>query len=127
MRFLLLLVLTLATVSVSAAEPANLSPVSTQFAGHYVSSFEKSLFKPLDSDERWWLSGAYSCPNTGIDLLPKDQSATAPVFLVVQGKLSAKGKHGHLGMYDRELVVERTIECRLLRASEADKIFGRTQ
>jgi hypothetical protein len=118
MRTLILVSIAAVSVTVIEAEQVSLSPAPIQYAGYYVSSFEKSLFKPVDSTERWWLSGSYSCPNTGIDLMPRDQGATVPVFLIVRGKLSAKGRYGHMGAYDRELVVEMTISCRPLRANE---------
>lgn len=91
---------------------------SGQYAGYYVSSFERSLFKPATSSERWWLAGSYSCPNTNIDLLPAGGGATEPVFLVVNGQLSAKGKHGHMGAYDRLLEVTETVSCRPLGKDE---------
>jgi len=118
MRISILISLTILCGPTQAAEPARSPSASAEYSGYYVSSFEKSLFKPTGSTERWWLSGSYSCADIGINLTPPGPAATVPVFLSVRGKLSEKGKHGHMGAYDRELVVEKTISCRRIRPDE---------
>ena len=95
-------------------------PRARQYTGTYTSGFEASAFRPAGSDELWWLSGAFDCPGTGIDLTPADDmQRTPPVVLTVIGRVSRKGEHGHMGAYDRKLAVERTVSCAPVAATDA--------
>jgi len=40
------------------------------------------------------------------------------VYLEVTGVLSSKGRHGHMGLYDRQLQVLDTVSCRPVRNDE---------
>jgi len=72
--------------------------------------FEVSLFRPKDSDERWWLVGTAPIPCP----LPSNSY----VYLEVIGELSSKGRHGHGGDYERQLRALEVVSCRPVRNDE---------
>jgi hypothetical protein len=81
-----------------------------QFTGTYSSSFEHSGFVPMGSHEEWWFDGAYPCPQ--IEPFPENpMDGTWPVRVVVDGVVSRRGKHGHMGRFVRNLRVTRVISC----------------
>jgi hypothetical protein len=90
------------------------------FEGRYESSFEVSAFYPGDTGcrpgaEAYWL-GADS--GSGFferyDALRSGQGVAGFAPFAVQthfvGRLSPPGSYGHLGLYAREITVERLIE-----------------
>jgi hypothetical protein len=104
-------------VACSASAPW---PSSGVYAGYYTHGYEVSEFVPSGTKEKWWLAGALPC----IPQYTKDNVATAPKenpvrYIAVRGTLSAKGEHGHLGAYSRELTVQQVLECRELSADES--------
>jgi hypothetical protein len=116
------LLATLTIVFLLFAACSSVAPWPNQgiFVGYYIKGFEKSDFKPAGTKERWLLSG-------NIDTLSKiyvgqsseiPPKATGPVYVAVRGTLSEPGRHGHLGHYSRELVVEQVIEVRELGPNE---------
>ncbi|HEY6226303.1 MAG TPA: hypothetical protein VI282_04185 [Verrucomicrobiae bacterium] len=86
--------------------------VRTEASGTWKYGFERSEFVPVDRPkEKWWLK------------LPSrwwDENKSSPVVkrgieqdgatVRVSGLLSPTGKFGHLGAYNRELVVEKIDE-----------------
>jgi hypothetical protein len=86
-------------------------PHTGVFAGYYVSGFEISDFRPAGTRERWWLSGV------SLEAVNRCMHST-PCYLVVRGKLSGLGPHGHLSAYKRELTVTEILEQRPLNADE---------
>ena len=82
------------------------------FSGRYISAFEVSWFEPDGSTEKWWASGALP----GAD--HPDQWKERIYQIAVRGVLSPKGHYGHLGMCERELVVEELLSCKQLSTQE---------
>jgi len=105
---------------VPAGPPASAStPEPRLFKGYYVAGFERSEFRPAsDLEQRWWLSGGIeNCP-----FLDFNQERYGPLwrqtYLELQGILSPPGQYGHLGAYERELTIVKTISCRPPRDGE---------
>ena len=76
------------------------------YSGRYTTSFEVSCFEPDGSDETWWASGAL--PDIA------NEFERCAFHLVVRGRLSPKGHYGHLGMCERELIVEEVLSSKRL-------------
>jgi len=84
------------------------------YSGYYTNAFEKSIFQPSGTNEKWWLTRTYSvlsreelnknCPNKG--------SNPCVVYLSLEGELSSIGEHGHLSKYNRELVMNKLISIK---------------
>lgn len=73
--------------------------------GTWSLAFEKSSFVPLTSGgEKWWL-GSFG----GVKWSELRPGQTEPDFneaeVYIVGYVSPKGQYGHLGMYDREVLV----------------------
>ena len=83
--------------------------------GMYVSSFERSDFRPCGVDEHWWLSGdAYSeiekfILKHKLRKTEDDWYPNSPVYIEVHGTMSESGKWGHLGTYQRELSATKLV------------------
>ena len=77
---------------------------------YYMNGFEVSLFRPVNSHERWWLAG------TGTIICPLP--ANSYIYLEVVGELSFKGRYGHNGLYDRQLRTVEVVSCRPAREDE---------
>lgn len=82
------------------------------YSGKYTTAFEVSWFEPDGTKEIWWASGALPTRDT-----PNGYEECS-FQLVVRGKLSPMGQHGHLGMCERELDVEEVLTCKRLKAQE---------
>ncbi len=110
MKVRLLLVLFL----FSCAPAANLQR-GEEFRGYYQAGFEVEAFEPCGSPEKWWVV-------RGDELNARYRQFVGapyePVFIVVRGQVGPRGRYGHLGLYNRELVVQQVLEIRPL--SEAD-------
>lgn len=87
------------------------------YSGEWEWRFETSSFATSDGRGPWWLSGEgdvweqLSAPITRAGNGPWGR-----VRLVVEGELSAPGRYGHLGAYERELRVTRVIQAELIEA-----------
>ncbi len=80
------------------------------FKGKYKSSFENSTFIPDGITEKWWLEVGNN------EIKGKLEGNTYDLGkprcfenVIVEGILSNKGRHGHLGMYDRNLGVTKVV------------------
>lgn len=88
------------------------------FTGHYTYGFEVSSFLECGSSDPWWVH-SYD-PDVSDELLecimtfyPDDWHLDYhDVFLQVQGQVTPEGEFGHLGMYNRQLLVDEILECR---------------
>ena len=94
------------------------------YEGAYASGFETSGFKPCDAyDEDWWVRGTDDL-SIRYQTIADEEGGTPGrglgpfVRLVVEGERSERGEHGHLGGYDRELVVTRVISMEYLAAGD---------
>jgi hypothetical protein len=108
----LLLALPMAGCSGETAEPVR------DYSGYYRTGFEASSFHPDGLDERWWLIGQVPCRGLNIRHDIDGFPSAGWVYLSVRGTVSDKGRHGHLGAYDRKLSVRRVISCRSLLPGE---------
>lgn len=93
--------------SLSCGEPIAQPPVPVvgevaTYYGLYSYGFETSSFTPCNDDEQWWARGR---KRFGIGVPLKYEYGSR--FLGLEGSVSEIGKWGHLGHYDRELVVDR--------------------
>ncbi len=78
------------------------------FSGRYTCAFEVSWFEPDGSTERWWASGVLP----GMD--EPDRWRERIYHVTVRGVPGPKGSYGHLGMCEREFVVEEVLSCKQL-------------
>ena len=85
-------------------------PVQT-YSGSYQPGWELSDFTPRGSTETWWLSG--NLRRTEPFSLGYHPNGVH-LFVTVEGQLSSRGHHGHLGAYQRELRVIRVISVKQL-------------
>ncbi len=102
MKNLFLLVLVSGCAHAAAASPPE------EFRGHYTYGFEVEAFEPCGSRERWWVV-------RGEELYRRHREISEPytrVFAVIRGSTGPRGRHGHLGQYEREVVVEEVLEVR---------------
>jgi hypothetical protein len=95
---------------------------SGEYSGVYSEGVEFSIFLPAEVSERWWLNGKLACPDLSALPVPSANGFYPAFFIVVKGAPSQKGHYGHLGMYDREFTVEKTVSCRRLSGKEL-KLF----
>ncbi len=88
-------------------------PTEGVFQGYYTKGFEVSSFTPDGIEEEWWLDGSIGKIVNQM-IAPKNETSKikSPAYIVVRGKLSPPGNYGHLGHYNRELVVEEVIEVK---------------
>lgn len=73
--------------------------------GVWSRGFEKSVFMPRDADrEGWWMStlGDRAWSEVGLELGPGHAPATR---VRIVGYLSSKGRYGHIGGWEREVLV----------------------
>jgi hypothetical protein len=78
-----------------------------QFRGHYSSGFEHSGFAPCDG-ESWWTTFSGNMTSDAEGALgpdPQNEGAPSGIYMEIDGEISELGMWGHLGQYDRELVV----------------------
>lgn len=75
--------------------------------GRFLARWEVSSFQPHGDSARWWVTFAKPKDKALGTLL---QRAASPVTVEFFGKVSEPGAYGHLGLYEREFVVERVRE-----------------
>ena len=101
--------------------PYLLSSTKT-YKGTFSTNFEMSAFVPDGSNERWWLKENDDNPVLPIPPEPAAQRvyffAGSQTYLVVEGKVTRKGKFGHLGKYDREFTITRLVSSQELVSSK---------
>ena len=77
------------------------------FQGRYVHAFEASAFTECGAAETWWTEFKASHPALDSAIAAEDRlEDQTDVYLVAEGRLSAKGSFGHLGASRRELTIE---------------------
>jgi hypothetical protein len=77
---------------------------SRWFQGTYQSGMEVSSFRPQGCDERWWV-GFEKVDAPAISHLV-DRARGQPLAVEFHGRTSDRGKWGHMGLYEREFVVD---------------------
>jgi len=100
----------------------------TVVSGFFYTGFEVSKFRPIGSNERWWLDGpdsfwhAYTAA-VGTDT-SRFESYFDTVFIRVRGRRSSKGRHGHKGGFNRHFEVSTLYEMRRLTRDEWTTFYG---
>lgn len=102
------------------------SPHPPTFRGRYTNAFEESRLEPCGSNESWWLDGddADWAPfgSRVVAFMPGPRTTMvgdrAVVYVVVRGDTTPRGEYGHLGHYQRELVLRGVDTVRAWRASD---------
>ena len=89
--------------------------VEKTYSGVFRDSFETASFVPDGSNEKWWVANTHSIFSM-FPPAPADSGTTEVVDLegftlrvTVLGKVSRRGHFGHLGKYDREIRLTKTI------------------
>lgn len=103
---------------------ARLEMTRGRYEGAYAYGFETSGFKSCEAhEEDWWVRPTDALTTQYRELM--DARGLTPgrglgpfVRLVVEGDVSQRGSHGHLGGWDRELVVTRVIEMEYFASGE---------
>jgi hypothetical protein len=89
------------------------------YSGEWDWHFETSSFVTDDGAGPWWLSADGAVWNDVT--APLQHSGAGPwgrVRLTVEAELSAPGRYGHMGAYEREIRVTRVISAELIEASK---------
>ena len=77
------------------------------FRGTYINAFETSVFIECGAPDGWWTDLGPGHPAVdGALLTATGAERRVELYLAVRGRLSAPGKYGHMGVYDRELTVD---------------------
>lgn len=90
-----------------------------EFQGQYLQSFEVSSFVPCGSTEKpgygvgYWLNWDDSKSYDRYRAEISKQVDNAVVYLKFTGTISPPGQYGHLGVYTREVTVEKVLEVKL--------------
>ena len=97
---------------------------SGEFEGYYASGFEVSSFVPCGIAENpsygngYWLTGNTEFYNQYAALIQStgfDQSTGyLSVYVRFKGELSPQGTYGHLGAYEREVIVTELLEMSIV-------------
>jgi hypothetical protein len=102
----------------AGSTPAASSPL--RFAGEWALHFETSAFTASDGGGPYWLSaGRAVWEQLGAPFAAHGAGPWGRAQIVVEGTLSAPGRYGHLGAYERELRVTRVIDVRVVSARES--------
>lgn len=88
---------------------------SSTSRGLFFAGFEQHSFMPCAADETWWWGKAYPTDPDWLmvdDLFddscdPEEDPYCGLVYMEVDGSVSEPGQYGHLGQYERELIVSR--------------------
>jgi len=102
------LVILILMLPVTACTSNGVISTDNIFDGVFLLGFETSEFEPCTNNEAWWLettAGRYGAENIGTGI---------PLFyLSVEGTITQqKGEYGHLGQYDRKIIVSKAINVR---------------
>ena len=108
-----------ALVGCVSAQEVDVGQEAETFSGLFRQGFEQSDFYPDAGGGPWWFTDEGDlwsqiepfASGTG-------RGVAVVVRMEVEGQVSAKGRHGHLGAYDRELIATRIVS--LAAASEAE-------
>lgn len=73
------------------------------YSGVYSEGMEHMAFSPRGKDVNWWVNQPPGSLQSLIDRSQQDMGGS--VLTIVEGELSEKGAHGHLGKYPRKLTI----------------------
>ncbi len=101
-------------LGLSLAACASTSASPTRFSGTWDWHFETSSFLTDEGRGPYWLSAEGAVwDQINAPLRERGEGPWGRLHLVVEGELSAPGRYGHMGAYERELRVTRVIESTL--------------
>jgi len=105
------------------------------YEGIFGASFERSSFQPCGSDQTWWLNAASN--EVWLELIGQEEDTGGMVvpdrYVVVEGTISTDeevraarerlgnsslGGFGHLGVFDREIMVTAVLETRPVKQED---------
>ena len=98
---------------------ASSTPDNPRFTGVWEWAFETSSFTTTHGEGPYWLVASGPAHDALTAPLRQAGSTYGRVAIVVEGALSAPGHYGQLGAYQRQLLVTRVVEARLMSAMPA--------
>jgi len=90
-------------------------PPDGVYRGRYIKQFEVSSFQPCGSSEKWWVTGRVE---PLIARLTSGGFVGGGAYVELRGRVSSRGRYGHLGAYSREFAVEQVLLVRPHRSSD---------
>lgn len=117
MRMVIAAVMTLGALGCAAPKDGGAS--AQTYSGLYRQGFEQSDFFPDTGGGPWWFTYEGDLWSQ-IEPFARGQGrgVAAVVRLEVEGEVSAPGRYGHVGAYERELIASRIVS--VTGASEAE-------
>lgn len=101
-------------LALSLAACASTSAAPQRYSGVWDFQFETSAFRTDEGRGPYWLSGdGAAWEQLNAPLQARGQGPYGRLRVVVEGELSAPGRYGHLGAYERELRVTRVISSEI--------------
>jgi hypothetical protein len=107
-----------ATAWLSAPTPRAYASGSGVFRGAYLAGFELSDFYVEGANEVWWIEPGDWQAYLQETAESADRGCCGPIYVELEGVLSADGSYGHLGIYHRELTVARVLAVRPFKPGE---------
>ena len=102
------------------------------YEGLFSEGFEVSMFEPCDANERWWLTGFDTSLRSFLerkeelrrDYIEANEIVSAgyvaPLFyLRLKGGVSDVGEFGHMGAYQRQIVLREVVELRIATVEDS--------
>lgn len=97
------------TLLTACASPGGENPRT--YSGVYAEGMETMTFRPEGRDEAWAVRSGYEALQAAAP--PRaDPNDGFRVCATIEGRLSERGRYGHLGMFPREIEITRVIETR---------------
>jgi hypothetical protein len=81
-----------------------------RYTGLYSEGLETMTFRAEGRDEHWVVSGNYYALQAAAPPRANPQDGFS-VCATIEGRLSERGRYGHLGMFPREIEITRVIEA----------------
>ncbi|HEX8902831.1 hypothetical protein [Vitreimonas sp.] len=82
-----------------------------QYTGVYSESFEHMVFEPRGRDEHWYTGGSAQIQLRAAAPPGSNLEAGFRVCATIMGRLSPRGRYGHLGMFAREIEITQVIDA----------------
>jgi len=112
-----LLMCTTAALAACTFRTSNVpEPSNGVYRGRYVKRFEVSSFQPCGSSKQWWVVGRVDPLIAAVTSAGGFVGGTA--YVELRGRVTPRGRYGHLGGYSREFTVERVLLARAPRGTD---------
>lgn len=88
-------------------------PSATRYRGLYVFGFETSSFVPDGAERGWWVEATPEARQALHAAAAPIRQPNDAIFVhaEVEGELSPPGQYGHLGAFERRLMITRVISA----------------